>query len=61
MASDHYKDKQYSPHKLDQTIGSEHDGDGEGVHFSLAGKEPRSSDRMAIIEDAYVPRYKEYR
>jgi hypothetical protein len=54
-------DKIVYPHKPDQLVGSENDGNGEDIQFSLFQKEPKNNSRMSSIEDAYEPRYKEYR
>ncbi len=56
-----YEDKVAYSHKPDQLIGSENDGNGEGIEFSISRKKSDKNSRMPIIEDAYDRRYKEYR
>jgi hypothetical protein len=55
------EDKIVYPEKPDRLVGSKNDGNGEGIEFSMKQKKPMSEDKMPIISDAYVKRYKEYR
>ena len=59
--ADNYRDKVVYPRKPDSMIGSEDDGDGESLGFTLQIKKGSENSRMPTIPDAYKPRYKEYR
>jgi hypothetical protein len=49
------------PSTPDRLIGSENDGNSDSIKFSLLQKNRNSNSEMPSINNAYNPRYKEYR
>lgn len=54
-------DKEMYPSTPDRLVGSENDGSSDDVKFSVQQKNKKSNSSMPTIDDAYAPRYKEYR
>ncbi len=56
MDNNRYSDREYLQHRPLRSIGSEYDGSGDGVEFSLQTKEPKSNDQIPN-----AARYNEFR